>query len=200
MPRAQVKQRPMAMGEQLEVVGFVEAGGSARTIKTRSGTLVYGTEDVATAGPPSTVPPPAPPAIDPTSGAPAPALEPAASTAEPTAVRQASQRRRRDPNLIDQEEVESSTALDAYTLVQQARPNWLHDRGAISFRDPTAGQVQVYLEGQQFGDVNKLREISRQDIRELRFLNAAEAQMRYGVGHAGGVIEVYTGAAGPRSH
>jgi len=30
------------------------------------------------------------------------------------------------------------------------------------------------------------------NVHELRFLNAGEAQMRYGLGHAGGVIEVWT--------
>ena len=202
MPRSQMKQRPMAMGEQLEVVGFVEMGGSARTIKTRSGTLVYGTEQVATAGPPSTVPPPAPPAIDPSSGAPAlepvpPAPVPVARTVDTIRARPASHPRIRNSNLIDREELESSTAIDAYALVQQARPNWLHQRGAISLRDPTAGVIQVYFDGQQFGDVNKLREINTQNVRELRFLGAAEAQMRYGVGHAGGVIEVYSGVGAP---
>ena len=202
MPRSEMKQRPMAMGEQLEVVGFVEMGGSARTIKTKSGTLVYGTEQVATAGPPSTVPPPAPPAIDPTSGA--PALEPVppapgavAMTVDTIRARPASHPRIRNSNLIDRDEVASSTAIDAYALVQQARPNWLHQRGAISLRDPTAGVVQVYLDGQQYGDVNRLREINKQDVRELRFLGAGEAQMRYGVGHAGGVIEVYSGVGAP---
>jgi len=204
MPRSEMKQRPMAMGEQLEVVGFVEMGGSARTIKTKSGTLVYGTEQVATAGPPSTVPPLAPPAIDPTGGAPAPALEPVASARVPVKMtvdtipaRPASHPRIRNSNLIDRGEVEASTAIDAYALVQQARPIWLHQRGAISLRDPTSGVVQVYLDGQQYGDVNRLREINTQDVRELRFLGAGEAQMRYGVGHAGGVIEVYSGVGAP---
>jgi hypothetical protein len=199
MPRSEMKQRPMAMGEQLEVVGFVEMGGSARTIKTKSGTLVYGIQQVATAEPPSSVPPPALPAIDPTSGAPAldPATVPAASTVDTTRARPASHPRIRNSNLIDQGEIESSTAIDAYTLVQQSRPNWLHQRGAISLRDPTAGTIQVYLDGQQFGDVNRLREINTQDVRELRFLGAGEAQMRYGVGHAGGVIEVYSGVGAP---
>jgi uncharacterized protein involved in tellurium resistance len=146
------------------------------------------------------VPPPAPPAIDPTSGA--PVLDPptpvlAASTVDTTRARPASHPRIRNSNLIDQGEIESSTAIDAYTLVQQARPNWLHQRGAISLRDPTAGTIQVYLDGQQYGDVNRLREISTQDVRELRFLGAGEAQMRYGVGHAGGVIEVYSGVGAP---
>ena len=30
------------------------------------------------------------------------------------------------------------------------------------------------------------------EVRELRFLNAGEAQMRYGLGNSGGVIEVWT--------
>jgi len=200
MPRAQMAERPMAMGEQLEVVGFVETGGSARTIKTKSGTLVYGTEQVASSGPPSTVPPPAPPAVDPTGGAPAPvpaAPVPVANTADTNRARPAGRPRIRNSNVIDGDEIASSTTIDAYALVQQARPNWLHQRGAISFRDPTAGDVQVYLDGQQYGDVTKLREINRQDVRELRFLGAGEAQMRYGVGHAGGVIEVYTGVPAP---
>lgn len=202
MPRSQVKQRPMAMGEQVEVVGFVETGGTARTIKTKGGTLVYGTEQVASSGPPSTVPPAAPPAIDPTTGAPAldpvpPAPAPVAMTADTIRARPASHPRIRNQNIIDQDEIGASTAIDAYSLVQQARPNWLHQRGAISLRDPTAGTVQVYLDGQQYGDVNKLREINRQDVRELHFLGAGEAQMRYGVGHAGGIIEVLSGAQAP---
>ena len=178
MPKAEMKQRPMALGPQLEVVGFKEVGGKAVEIKTWAGIIVYRSDSAAAilaAAPQRTavatepVPPPAPPA---------------ASTPAPT------RSRVRNANVIERPEVESSTAIDAYTLVQQARPIWLHQRGAISLRDPTAGVVQIYLNGQQYGDVNRLREINTQDIRELRFLGAAEAQMRYGVGHAGGVIEV----------
>ncbi|HKC39380.1 MAG TPA: carboxypeptidase-like regulatory domain-containing protein [Gemmatimonadales bacterium] len=178
MPQAGMKQQPMALGPQLEVVGFKEVGGNAVEIKTWAGIIVYRSDSAVailaaapqpTAVPTEPVPPPAPPA---------------APTPAPT------RSRMRDANLIERPEVESSTAMDAYTLVQQARPIWLHQRGAISLRDPTAGVVQIYLNGQQYGDVNRLREINTQDIRELRFLGAAEAQMRYGVGHAGGVIEV----------
>jgi len=82
-------------------------------------------------------------------------------------------------------------------LVQEARPTWLHSRGTISIRNPTAGVLQVYLDGNQFGDVNRLREIRRSEIRELHFLGPADAQLRYGVGHAGGVIEVSMGAVAP---
>jgi hypothetical protein len=205
MPEAQMKQRPMAMGTQAEVVGFKEVGGSALEIKTRSGIILYRSDSVAavlaaapasgqapstvsaSAPVPAPVPAlvPAPPAPVPGSQAPAPAPLPAPG------------RSRRNPNLIERPEIEGSTALDAYALVQEARPIWFHTRGVVSIHDPSAGVVQVYLNGVQFGDVNRLREMQLSEIREIRFLDAAEAQQRYGTGHAGGVIDVSTGAVAP---
>jgi len=98
----------------------------------------------------------------------------------------------RNSSILTQEEFERTTALDAYALIQEFRPTWLHTRGAVSIMDPTAGDIDVYLNGVENGGVSRLREIAVQDVRELRFLNAGEAQMRYGLGHAGGVIEVWT--------
>jgi len=194
MPQAEMKQRPMAMGPQLEVVGFKEVGGNAVEIKTFAGAIVYRSDSAAailaaaaqpTAVATEPVAPPAPAAPVPGADAPpAPAPAPTRS-------------RERNANLIERPEIDASTVLDAYSLVQEARPIWLHSRGVVSIQDPSAGVLQVYLNGMQFGDVNKLREINTQDIRELRFLSASEAQMRYGVGHAGGVIEVHTGVVAP---
>src|SRR5882672_9336195 len=198
MPEAEMKQRPMAMGTQLEVAGFKEVGGNAVEIKTRAGVIVYRSDSAAAtlaaapAAPQPTavatgpVPPPAPPASVP--GSDAPASAPAATPTHP---------RLRTSNLIEGPEIEASTALDAYALVQEARPLWLHSRGPVSIQDPTAGVLQVYLNGMQYGDVSRLRELMRTEIREIRFYGAAEAQQRYGTGHVGGVIEVSTGAVAP---
>ncbi len=190
MPVAQVKQRLMGMGTQLDVVSFKETGGNAVVIKTRAGLIVYGSDSAAAAiaavpaaaQAPAPVaaqaPPPAPPAAVPGSDAPTPPA-PAAHAG------------RHSPNLIERPEIDGSTTLDAYALIQESRPTWLHSRGAISIHDPSAGVLQVYLNGQQFGDVTKLREIRVSDVKELRFLPAAQAHARYGVGHEGGVIEVW---------
>ena len=186
MPEAEMKQRPMAMGTQLEVAGFKEVGGNAVEIKTRAGIIVYRSDSAAatlaaapqpTAVATGVVPAPAPPA---------PASAPALTHT-----------RLRTSNLIERPEIEASTALDAYALVQEARPLWLHSRGVVSIQDPTAGVLQVYLNGMQYGDVSRLRELMRPEIREIRFYGAADAQQRYGTGHAGGVIEVSTGAVAP---
>jgi hypothetical protein len=198
MPLAAMKERLMAMGSHPEVVGFRETGGSALEIKTRTGTILYGAEPAAPAPAVAVAPPaqpPAPiPAVEPTSATDTTASSPAppatGTTAPPI-------RKSHNANLIDRSEIESSTAIDAYALVQESRPTWLHTRGTISIRDPSAGVPQVYLNGTRLGDVNQLREIQLSEVRELRFFGAAEAQMRYGTGHAGGVIEVSTGAVAP---
>lgn len=205
MPQATMKQRPMAMGTQAEVVGFKEVGGNAVEIKTRTGTIIYRSDSVAallaaapaapTAQAPTivatgSVPPPAAPAAVPGSEDPAPAPAPAQAPAPARA-------RSRNQNLIEAPEIEASTALDAYALVQEARPIWFHTRGIVSIRDPNAGVVQVYLNGMPYGDVNRLRDIQRIEIRQIKFYGAAEAQQRFGTGHAGGVIEVSTGAVAP---
>jgi len=191
MPVAQVKQRLMGMGTQLEVVSFKETGGNAVVIKTRAGIIIYGSDSVAAAiaAAPALAPgpPPAPSAPVPGSDVPTP----------PPAAPPPARAGRHSPNLIERPEIDGSTTLDAYALVQESRPTWLHSRGAISVHDPSAGMLQVYLNGQPFGDVTKLREIATRDIREVRFFGTAEAQMRFGTGHAGGVIDVATGAVAP---
>jgi len=189
MPEAEMKQRPMAMGTQLEVAGFKEVGGNAVEIKTRAGIIVYRSDSAAAtlaAAPAAPQPTAVAMGVVPAPAPPAPASAPA-----PTHTRL------RTSNLIERPEIEASTALDAYALVQEARPLWLHSRGVVSIQDPTAGVLQVYLNGMQYGDVSRLRELMRPEIREIHFYGAADAQQRYGTGHAGGVIEVSTGAVAP---
>ena len=104
---------------------------------------------------------------------------------------------RRNSNMIGRGEIDSSTAVDAYALIQESRPLWLQKRGTISITDPAAGNVQVYRDGAPLGDVNRLHEVTTNDIREIHFLEPAQAEMRYGAGHAGGIIEVVTAAGAP---
>src|SRR3989442_1398286 len=181
MPRSHMVERPMAMGQRPEVMGFREEGGSVVFIKTRSGTVIYGTEPAVTAV--ASAPPAAAPVVAPSV---APAAPPAPTQNESAPARPDTTHARtaaRNPNLIAREEIEATTALDAYALVQEFRPNWLRSRGVISIRDQSAGEVKVYLNGVSIGNVNQLRDIRADNVRELRFLGAAEAQQRYGVGH-----------------
>ena len=209
MPLAVLKQRPMAMGTAPEVVGFIETGGNAVEIKTRGGAVVYRSDSLAAAlasvaatsasvMAAATDPAPQPVGM----GAAPAAVSPASSgsapdTIVPAAAVIAARSKSHNTNLITQEDVQGTTATDAYSIVQELRPMWMRSRGTISIHDPTAGNVQVYLNGQQFGELSRLREIPAQEIREIRFFTGSEAQLRFGAGHEGGVIDVRTGAIAP---
>lgn len=95
-------------------------------------------------------------------------------------------------NLITAEELSTVTALDLHEAVAKLRPQWLRFRGITSVRDPSAGQVRVYQDGVRMGDLDTLRRIRVEDVRELRFLGGPDATLRWGTGHGGGVIEVIT--------
>ena len=192
MPYAKLTPQILGMADRVEVTGFHEKGGSADFIRAPDGTVVYGTPSVPTVAVAPTAPI-ARPDLTPSAPAAATAV-PDSTSPGPDVARPA---RNRSSKLIDRDEVEASTAIDAFALVQESLPNWLHQRGPISIMNPTAGDLQVYLDGQQYGDVSRLHEIQTTNIREVRFLNAAEAQMRYGAGHAGGIIDVITGVGVP---
>jgi hypothetical protein len=99
-------------------------------------------------------------------------------------------RPRRQADLISSEEIQGARFNNAYDLVQALRPNWIRGRGAQSINDPTAGVPVVYMDGSRLGAPDQLRQISPTDIESIRFLNATEAQARYGLGHTGGAIVI----------
>jgi carboxypeptidase family protein len=169
------------------VVGYREAGGSAVQIKNQRGTVVYSAEPTATAesaaalvAVPAVVPLPAP----------APAAAPAPVSAAPAAAVPAAPAEGRKPMRDFQqlllEEFAGSTATDAYGLVQEFRPNWLHSRG------PSEVEVRVYVDGFLLGGLQSLHSIPKLEVERLRRLSGPEAVQRYGQGHSSGVIEVWT--------
>jgi hypothetical protein len=92
---------------------------------------------------------------------------------------------RRDRNLITGEELtqtgERETAFDA---IRRLRPAWLRGRGT--------SRARVFVDGVDMGGVNVLRDYRVEQIRECRFVPPADATLRFGIGFAGGVIQVFT--------
>ena len=111
------------------------------------------------------------------------------------------------PNLITADEISRSTVQTAFEAVQKLRPSMLrhqqvasaNGQGGLSDKAPpikgtavASGAVVVYLDGTRLGAVDQLRQISAATIAEVRYFSASEAQMKWGSGHPGGVIEVTT--------
>jgi hypothetical protein len=60
--------------------------------------------------------------------------------------------------------------------------------GSASLSGNSSYQIQVYLGGAKIGTLDALRDISVSTVREIRYLDAAEATQRYGTGNSGGAI------------
>ena len=99
---------------------------------------------------------------------------------------------RRNPNVLIEEDILGAEATDAYEVVQRLRPNWLRRRGPTSRRSPGSGDVTVYVDGVQYGDVSTLRSMPVGDMVGMAYFSAADATVKFGGRQGGAVIEVYT--------
>jgi hypothetical protein len=96
---------------------------------------------------------------------------------------------RRDRNVITRDEIAQSAEHSALALIRSLRPGMLNDRGKTSIAQQDPG-IMVFLDDQRYGDLSSLDGIEVNTIQEIRFLNAGQAQQRYGMGYPQGVILV----------
>ena len=127
--------------------------------------------------------------------------------------RSAPQERPRDRSVIGAREIAETPAENLYELVRSLRPEWLRTRGTASMREtprgrstafspgdveitqPGISKLKVYLDDSHLGDLDALRELQPATVGEIRFLDTAEATMKWGGGHLHGAIHVITAPA-----
>ena len=97
---------------------------------------------------------------------------------------------RGDRNLITSDELRQGVASNLYEFLESTRPMWLRKRGQSSILNE--GDIVVYLDDNRLGGPETLRSLSTMAAESLRFLDAAAAQQRFGVGHSHGAILVYS--------
>jgi hypothetical protein len=103
----------------------------------------------------------------------------------------------RNADVITTEELSDPVvaAQDALTAIRQLRPAYFRTRGPMTLRsggDPNAAPGQVQM-SQDFGPLHPLSELSGVGVRtlvEVRYLNANEAQARFGINANGGPVIV----------
>lgn len=95
-----------------------------------------------------------------------------------------------DRDLLTREEIVESNHLNALDLVRSARPQWLRVRGRPSITQQP--EIMVYVDQMRAGTTDALRTIQPMEIEEIRYYNARDAQVKFGVGHVQGVIQVIT--------
>ena len=82
--------------------------------------------------------------------------------------------------------------MTAYDLIQHLRPEYLRNRGANSLRNVTPPTAVVYLDNSKYGDLESLKSINSDMIRQVQYLSANSAQTRFGMDHTGGAILITT--------
>jgi len=96
---------------------------------------------------------------------------------------------------ITRQQILDSKATNAYDVVSRLRPMFLRSRGQTTFGTGGGGTQEypeVYLDGQRYGAIESLRSLTVDPIQEIRFLGGPDATIKYGTGHAAGVIEIDT--------
>ena len=95
-------------------------------------------------------------------------------------------------NVILEEEIEAANVSNALEAIQRLRPKMLQRRAGSPTDEGSAGEIVVYVDNSRLGYKDQLASIEASRIKEIRYLNAADATQRYGTGHTEGVILITT--------
>lgn len=95
-----------------------------------------------------------------------------------------------DRDRLTREEMAGTNNQTVYEAVEELRPEWLTARGSVSATDPTPARANVYMNGTRMGGVDYLRGVAILDVEYVRFWEAGEAGVRFGMGNPRGVIEI----------
>lgn len=100
----------------------------------------------------------------------------------------------RNRNVITYDEISMSRTggTSAYDLIQRLRPEYLRSRGTSSLSNITPVTAVVYVDEVKYGQLESLRSLSADQIREVHYINASDATTRFGTDHVGGAILITT--------
>ena len=98
----------------------------------------------------------------------------------------------RASDVITIDEILTTKTQNAYDAVRRLRPSFLQTRGPTTLlaRDATPTAPLVYLDNRRYGDIESLRTITVEGVFEIRYLSPNQAQLKWGMNHASGVIHV----------
>jgi len=98
----------------------------------------------------------------------------------------------RQPYVISAEELADPSiySRDAYTAIRHLRPSFFTYHGPNSFQQSNTGVIQI---SSDYGPLQSLRELAKMTtlgMLEVRYLNAEQAQARFGLNANGGPVIV----------
>jgi hypothetical protein len=100
-----------------------------------------------------------------------------------------------ESNVITKQQIFDTHATNVYDAISRLRPNFLHYRGQTTIRGSDTGYPKVYVDRMVMGDINSLKTMPTNGIREIHYYSGAEASSRFGLDNVSGAIEVVTDTA-----
>lgn len=88
--------------------------------------------------------------------------------------------------IVTPQELASNSDRTLYDLLERLHPAFLRSRDVSSTNQP----VDVYVDGGRTEGLDALRRINASQVKEVRFYEPADANLRFGNGHNGGLIAV----------
>lgn len=112
----------------------------------------------------------------------------AAMAAAPASAQLARSSRPGPSSILSAEDLARTPRVNLLDFVTSQRPMWMSTRGPASAGDG----ITVYLDNRRLGGVSELASLPTAIATEVRHYRGSEAVLRFGPGHADGVIVVTT--------
>ena len=95
-------------------------------------------------------------------------------------------------SIVGPRELTSAPARSLYDALRRVRPEFLWRRNPSPL-NPGGYYAGVIVDGTPMGDVLSLHTFPATHVRQVRYVTAREAQLRYGPGYEGGAVLVAVG-------
>jgi outer membrane cobalamin receptor len=95
------------------------------------------------------------------------------------------------PNdIITREQIDSTHATSIYDVVARLHGEYLRDRGSISILTSQHARAVVFLNDQEYGIIETMRNIPPDRVAMIRYYDGPQAVAKFGSQYGGGVIQL----------
>jgi hypothetical protein len=92
--------------------------------------------------------------------------------------------------VLSEAELQAADDLNLYDVIQRLRPTFLRSRQPRSNTTPNPEPVHVFVDGLRAEGFSTLQILVPKNVKEVRFYEPQQANVRFGTGHHGGLIAV----------
>ena len=93
-------------------------------------------------------------------------------------------------SVIMQDEIDSTRSSNVYDLIARTRGDFLKDRGSVSIKTNAHSRAVVFMNDQEYGIIETLRNVLPSRIGEIRYFAGTDAVAKFGAQYGGGVIQL----------